>query len=274
VELGESVTEPSSDRAGVGYWEHVWEGQAIPDAIDPSSRKFTDHVYLCFDRFFSTSLARELVAGSDLLEVGCGRSRWLPYFAKRFGLVVSGIDYSSVGVSQAKTILEKAGTRGTILRGDIFDPPPDLVGRFDIVVSFGVVEHFDRTSDCVASIARFARPGGILLTLIPNLAGLAGVMQKYLCRRIYDVHVALDRDALAAAHRDAGLRVRTCDYFMGANWAVVNASCLPTYLQGLAVGVQFGLSAPFWFIERMGFGIPPNRVTSPYVLCVASVARG
>jgi 2-polyprenyl-3-methyl-5-hydroxy-6-metoxy-1,4-benzoquinol methylase len=263
-----------SDRAGVGYWDHVWEGQATPDAIDPESRKITNHVYLCFDRFFSTTLADKLVPGSELIEVGCGRSRWLPYFANRFGVGVSGIDYSSVGCRQAEAILAKSGTRGAISHADIFDPPGYLLGRFDVVVSFGVVEHFDRPSDCVAMMARFGRPGGTLLTLVPNLAGVAGIIQKYLCRRIYDTHVVLDRDALAAIHRDAGLEVRSCEYFMGVNWAVVNLSCLPRCLPGLAVGVQLGLSAPFWLIERMGMHIPPNRVTSPYVLCVASIAGG
>jgi 2-polyprenyl-3-methyl-5-hydroxy-6-metoxy-1,4-benzoquinol methylase len=264
----------SSDRAGVGYWDHVWEGQATPDAVDPESRKITNHVYLCFDRFFSTTLADKLVPGSELIEVGCGRSRWLPYFANRFGVGVSGIDYSSVGCRQAEAILAKSGTRGAISHADIFDPPGYLLGRFDVVVSFGVVEHFDRPSDCIAMMARFGRPGGTLLTLVPNLAGVAGIMQKYLCRRIYDTHVVLDRDALAAIHRDAGLEVRSCEYFMGVNWTVVNLSCLPGCLQSLAVGVQLGLSAPCWLIERMGMRIPPNRVTSPYVLCVASAAGG
>jgi 2-polyprenyl-3-methyl-5-hydroxy-6-metoxy-1,4-benzoquinol methylase len=260
-----------SDRAGVTYWDEQWEGQATPDAIDPRSRRITDHVYLCFDRFLSTSLADKLVAGSELLEVGCGRSRWLPYFARRFGVVVSGIDYSRVGCRQAEAILAKAGVPGAISCADIFDPPRDLLRRFDVVVSFGVVEHFDRPSDCVAMIARFARPGGAVLTLIPNLAGVAGVMQKHLCRRIYDVHVVLDRDALATSHRDAGLEVRICDYFMGVNWAVVNVSCLSRYLRGVAVRAQFGLSAPFWLAERMGVRIPPNRVTSPYVLCLGNI---
>jgi SAM-dependent methyltransferase len=262
------------DRAGVAYWDHLWKGQATPDAIDPTSRRITDHVYLCFDRFFSTSLADKLAAGSELLEVGCGRSRWLPYFAKRFGVSVSGIDYSPVGCRQAEAILAKAGTKGVISCADIFDPPTDLLDRFDVVVSFGVVEHFDRPSECIAMMARFARPGGTLLTLIPNLGGVAGMMQKYLCRRIYDLHVVLERDALAAFHRDAGLRVRCCDYFIGVNWAVVNLSCLPRYLRRLAVGVQFGSSVPFWLAERVRVRIPPNRVTSPYVLCLADTAGG
>jgi SAM-dependent methyltransferase len=175
---------------------------------------------------------------------------------------------------QAEAILAKSGIRGAISHADIFDPPGDLLGRFDVVVSFGVVEHFDRPSDCVAMMARFGRPGATLLTLVPNLAGMAGIMQKYLCRRIYDIHVVLDRDALSAIHRDAGLEVRSCEYFMGVNWAVVNLSCLPRYFQSLAVGVQLGLSAPFWLIERMGMSLPPNRVTSPYVVCVASTAGG
>jgi cyclopropane fatty-acyl-phospholipid synthase-like methyltransferase len=34
-------------------------------------------------------------AASRLLEIGCARSAWLPYFAQEFGIDVSGLDYSS-----------------------------------------------------------------------------------------------------------------------------------------------------------------------------------
>lgn len=59
-----------------------------------------------------------LGAKDFFLEIGCARSRWLPYFAKEFGFEVSGIDYSEVGSQQATQILFNEGVQGNIVFAD------------------------------------------------------------------------------------------------------------------------------------------------------------
>src|SRR2546426_10662461 len=61
-----------------------------------------------------------------------------------------------------------------------------------------------------------------IITVIPNLAGVLGSLQKALDRSVYDVHVPLDRLRVAGAHREAGLEVIRCDYFLFANFCVLN----------------------------------------------------
>ena len=116
-----------------------------------------------------------------------------------------------------------AGVEGRIVEGDLFSPPKEMLEAFDVVVSFGVVEHFDDTTAATEALGRFLVPGGTLVTVIPNLGGsLIALIQRFVNRPVFDVHVPLDHRQLADAHRAAGLELRTCGYFLGVNWNVVN----------------------------------------------------
>jgi SAM-dependent methyltransferase len=185
-----------------GYWTGLWSATALPPPFDPTSADYLGKRYHeVFERHLPKSNG-EL----ELLELGCGTSRWLPYFARHFGFRVSGLDYSEVGCNAAREILNRDGVTGTVLHGDVFNPASDFENRFDVVISLGLVEHFRDTGSALRSFARFAKPGGLVVTTVPNMAGWQGVVQKHLINRsVYDGHEPLDLERLEAAHRDAGL---------------------------------------------------------------------
>ncbi|MEO8286214.1 MAG: class I SAM-dependent methyltransferase [Chloroflexota bacterium] len=269
------------DKAGKHYWDNVWEGHTIPPPVDPRSVGLRQHQNHRFHRLFTRVLlghrgwSKNSLQGRRLLEIGAARSTWLPYFNKEFGLQVTGIDYSEVGCRQAEVILEAAGVEGELICADFFSPPAEMLGAFDVVVSFGVVEHFANTSDALASFASFLKPGGLLITSVPNLTGLLGWIQKRLGRAIYDIHVPLDRDALALAHSRAELQVLSCGYFMSANFSVLNFADWPGGLaQKAAVKFASAVSLLIWALELKGVRIKPNKLTSPYVVCVAAKPDG
>jgi SAM-dependent methyltransferase len=258
------------DRAGTAYWDALWKGQPIPLPVDPDDQRLGNTVDSRFHQLFEAEF-KALPPGSHVLEVGCARSKWLPYFATRYGFAVSGLDYSVEGCEQARAILDRAGVEGTVVYGDMFDPPDDLVGRFDAVVSFGLVEHFADTAAAQAALARFLVDDGILVTVIPNMGrSVVGWLQKVLDRRVYDVHIPLDRRRLLQATRDAGLHVSSCAYFMAWNWSVINISDWRDLTRlRLAGRVQSGASKALWWLERRGLTVSPNRLTSPYIVAVA-----
>lgn len=258
------------DKAGKLYWDRAWAGQSIPGAVSPRLSGYKNYVYRCFHEYFGHLFAGQETGKQHLLEIGCARSRWLPYFAREFGFRISGIDYSEIGCDQARTILEQAGVDGEIVHADFYAPPEYMLGAFDVVVSFGVVEHFEDTAACVAALGKFLKPGGLMITNIPNMVGGIGWLQKHLCRSIYDVHMPLDRRALLSAHQRAKLSVQSCKYFLGVHWGVANLTCWSnSYLYPIIRLLPFGLSIPFWFFEEKGLRIKPNRFTSPYMICAA-----
>src|SRR5664279_4123017 len=75
-------------------WNASWATSAAPIRLRP----WRDYVSWRFARFF-----REYVRPGDrVLEVGCGGSRLLPFFARDLGAEVWGFDFAPAGVSTAK----------------------------------------------------------------------------------------------------------------------------------------------------------------------------
>jgi SAM-dependent methyltransferase len=145
-----------------------------------------------------------------------------------------------------------------------------LLGKFDAVISMGVLEHFEDAASAVRSVARFAAPAGIILTVVPNLAGGMGALQKVLDRKAYDLHVPHDRESLAAAHAEVGLKVLESRYFMILSLGVLNADRWKTRPAGNAA-FRFGSRISRTLraaADRMPL-LRPNRWTSPYIVCVA-----
>ena len=247
------------------YWEDTWKCGDVPDAIDPRNDAPENHYYQVLHALFVRALGAHCPPGARLIEIGCGGSRWLPYFHRAFGYAVSGIDYTVAGVRLSQLILDKAGVNSRIVQSDLFEPPPDWIEQFDVVVSFGLVEHFKNTSQVVSAGAHYLRPGGKMITLVPTMRGLYGAAYRILRPAIYRKHVPQSRTTLARAHSDAGLSVTHSGYVLGLP-GIVSAPATP----GLLGRMAFAISRLYWRLERSGLGIPPNRLTSPYALCIAT----
>ena len=90
---------------------------------------------------------------------------------------------------------------GTVEEADFFR----LRGAYDVVLSAGVVEHFDDAAEVVATFARLVRPGGYLVTDVPNLAGFNGALHRLLKPETFASHRVVTLADLRAWHRAAGL---------------------------------------------------------------------
>lgn len=263
------------DKAGKQYWDRVWAGDDVQNTIDPrapgSRSHVSHHFHVYFHEFFSSRETR----GLKLLEIGCARSVWLPYFAKEFGFNVSGIDYSETGCSQAEQLLLKAGVEGEVICADFFLPPDHFIEAFDVVISFGVVEHFQDTSGCLRAFSRFLKAGGLLVTNVPNLVGLNGMIQKIVNRPVFDVHVALDKNDLIRAHDASGFQTVSCHYFLFLHLGVLN---IENWRGGIlyfgASRVRSLISRIAWMCEKAIPFMRPNRWSSPYINCLAVKAGG
>jgi len=175
-----------------------------------------------------------------------------------------------VGCEKSRDLLEHYNVQGEIYCADLFSPPADLLQKFDLVVSFGVVEHFEDTAHCLKSCAAFVKPGGLLLTLIPNIPSIIGFIQKFVDKYVYDVHVPLTKKKMIDAYKSASLELGHCDYFMSMNLSVVNSGSFSHHkFNFLLRHILSGMSKVCWILERYGLKIPKNRLTSPYVMTVA-----
>lgn len=262
------------DKAGQKYWNELWTDSDLPCAVNPSDTRLENWINRQFHHWFRMLFAQRDTASMSLLEIGCGKSAWLPYFAKEFGFRVSGLDYSPVGCEMAQAVSRASAVDAAIVCADCFTPPDSMRGAFDVVASFGVVEHFDDTAAALRAMSVFVKPGGLLVTTIPNMVGAIGAIQKIVNRPVYDIHQLIDPAILAQAHAAAGLEVMECGYFVSTSFGVNNLAGLSTTtLAGFAKKVFLAILARgsmlVWRIERVTGKLPPSRLASPYIRCTA-----
>lgn len=177
-------------------WESHWQQLRFPLTLD---------LRAAGPRAVTEFLRRVLPGGRrSVIEIGCGGSAWLPYFARELGYRVAGIDYSATGVYIARKNLEVLDIEARIVQGDLFDRAL-AVGAYDVVFSSGFIEHFPDQQAVLSRMADFLLPGGIMVTVVPNMQGLPGRLQALFNRPVYDQHLVLDAQAVESGHRAAGL---------------------------------------------------------------------
>lgn len=262
------------DKAGKKYWNDSWAASTAATVVDPRDVSVRNWANRQFHEMFVRLLARYRGQPATLLELGCAKSGWLPYFAAEFGFKVCGIDYSPVGAQMAREVLRSRNVHADIVCTDLFSPPSHMLGAFDVVISFGVAEHFEDTAAYVSAAAAYLKPGGMLITNIPNMVGLIGIIQKAVNRPVYDIHKLIDRTMLREAHAATDLEVLECDYFISTNFWVNNLAGISTrtisgFLKRAFLGVLARMSMIVWWVEDKLHAVPPNRITSPYINCVA-----
>jgi cyclopropane fatty-acyl-phospholipid synthase-like methyltransferase len=259
------------EKASEEYWSRVWENSDPPPPVDPGNVTGVGKAYQEFFRRHLAGLARN----SSILEIGCGGSIWLPYFNKQYGLRIAGIDYSKKGCLKAKWILQRDQCDGSIYFGDAFDPPDELLQSFDAVVSMGFVEHFDDTAECLRAIGRYVKPGGFVLTTIPNVAGLIGKAQYFLERSVYYRHVAITVEDMQSAALRAGLELAECRYagtldFHICNLGVTNNRSIGMFIRLIVWHVLMRVSRMLWRVERI-VPLACTRRTASAIVCAARV---
>lgn len=261
------------DKAGEKYWSNIWENNPLPNSLTFKKHSINSYLNIRFDECFEEIFSTIETKNAKLLEIGCGNSVWLPYFNQRFGFEVNGLDYSPQGCDSSKKILEREGIVGGIYCEDFFNPSKELLGKYDVVVSLGVAEHFTDTTEAIKAFSKFLKPGGILVTEIPNLSSSLGFLQKTFNKEVYDIHVPLDKEELKKAHENAGLSVFLSRYVVGISLQVnLDEKNKPIKYKKLKRLIVYSLSLIvkiIWIIEYTIGWLPGNKCFSPIIFVAA-----
>jgi 2-polyprenyl-3-methyl-5-hydroxy-6-metoxy-1,4-benzoquinol methylase len=267
---GRSDESNSNDRAGKEYWDRAWEHEAPWKEIALDSPSVWGHRPWLFHQTFRSLIGEP--SSLSVLELGCARSAWLPHFAREFRATVAGLDYSPRGAAQAAARLQHNGIKGDVRCANLFEPPADWCAAFDVVVWFGVAEHFEDATQAVRAAARFLKPGGLLLTQIPNMAGVAGWLQRVCNKPVYDIHVPHTRESLRAHHAAAGLDVVYAEYVVPVDFGVVEmAGAPPGLVSSIKERVLYGLrlfTGCVWWLDRR-VALPALKSLSGSVIVAA-----
>ena len=256
--------------------EHYWTGQFRSRSRRPDYRGGSDlrsHARQQVHEFLSAQIGDG--NGRRLIEVGCADSSFLPYFRREFGLRVAGLDYSEPGCEMARERLRASGEpQPEVINADLFALPARLQNQFDLVFSYGLVEHFQNATEVTALLRSLLKPGGKIITLVPNIAGVPGFFQRMLHRPIWDMHLMYDPRSLRAIHEASGFETVTSRYLVGFNLGVCNPglqlkrNAFTRFVTQAVFRMMQATTVAWWIGERLGLGFKPNRLLSPYVIYV------
>lgn len=136
----------------------------------------------------------------DVLEIGTGSGFFLDFARESFpNSRFSGVEYD-------QRLLAETAARAThahLIQGNAenFDLGK---GRFDLVVSFQVIEHLYNPGAMLDNVRAHLKPGGIFLVTTPNLSGLGARWMKEKWHGYRDDHVSMkgkdEWDRLIASH--------------------------------------------------------------------------
>jgi SAM-dependent methyltransferase len=114
----------------------------------------------------SAMMERAAGGPGSLLDVGCGGGELLQAAAAR-GWRVAGVDPIVQAVQDARARVPSADLRVGLTSDAGF-----AEGSFDVVSAFHVLEHMPDARAFLREIARFARPGGLVVVESPNFASM------------------------------------------------------------------------------------------------------
>ena len=151
-------------------WDSHWSAQ--------SNTISQRDVYYILDEIKLSYLKSFLPPTGKSLEVGCGSAR-LSLFLAQQGYQTYGIDYSSLGLKVAQTNYQLGGVRGEFVEGNAFQLP-FKDESFDVVLSTGLLEHFEDPLPIVREMTRVLRPNGVFYSdIVPQKLSSLRLLDRF-----------------------------------------------------------------------------------------------
>lgn len=118
------------------------------------------------------------------IELGSFPGAFLPTIGRK-GYTLNGIDFNPRNVDALPTWLKSKGLQVKEFNsGDIFEFVSISKERFDLVCSFGLIEHFENYEEVIRLHLSLLKPGGKLVITTPNFRG----WMQYLPHRLFDAY--------------------------------------------------------------------------------------
>lgn len=244
------------------YWDEIWEANGGARSVPRLEHgPITD--------FLTAALAERLGPGRRFLEVGAGGSAWPAYVAATLRAEAWGLDFSAVGLKMAARASARDAPPLHLVEGDLFDRTRLPNGAFQVVYSGGLVEHFPLPEPLMNRLAELLARGGVVITLVPNLAGLNGWLQRLVDVETWRRHVVFTPSTLDEAHQTGGLvPLERARYLGSLDPLAVNYSrALAPLPSPLRRGLLFSLAKVRWAGIAWGARTTPHtgRLLAPMI---------
>jgi len=174
----ESATAPSAETSILRSARAAWRGD-LP-------ARYAEEQRVLFDEL----VAPALVSGAAVLDVGAGRAPTVP-----LGVRPGDIHYAGLDLSRAELDAAPAGSYDETVVSDAARRVPELENRFDLALSWQVLEHVKPLDPVIANLRSYLRPGGRLVAQFSGTFSAFGVLNQLLPHRasVWLLHRLNDR---------------------------------------------------------------------------------
>jgi len=176
IVLIKNLLNEKSDRELTEYlssvWNHVWS--------DSGEFNYANlRLFKTADKVKNISSMGVDLRNKRVLDIGCGNGTTLLYLRKYFDVTGVGVDISDHVVRDLQENIRDKKLSFCV--GDHRNLEMIESNQFDIVLSFGVIEHFEEYCLALAEIRRTLKPDGQVVLIQPHLLSF-GVVQEYYLR--------------------------------------------------------------------------------------------
>ncbi len=237
------------------FWVNYWESKTGLSVNIPEN-------YLFHKELGAIIKTRNV---KTAIELGGFPGYYAVFLKKYFKLDVTLLDYF-VHQPVTNALLQANGMVESdihIIETDLFNHQE--VKQYDLVLSCGLIEHFNDTADIIQRHINFVKPGGTLFITLPNFKALNGWFQKSFDRDNYDKHNidCMDPELLAQICKDAGLDVVQSCYFGYFSLWLENEQQKPVAVRMLKKSLWLAGKV---FTKILSFN---SRQLSPYIILEA-----
>jgi len=195
----------SNELTDKAFWANYWESKKDLAFAVPAD--YTFHKLL-------KKIVEENKAGSAI-ELGGFPGYYAIFLKKYFGLKTTLFDFY-VHQPVLKEVLNANQLNEKdieVIEGDLFKYQPEK--QYALVLSCGLIEHFNDTKDIIARHLQFLKPGGTLFITLPNFTGVNGWVQRKYDMSNYEKHniSSMNPELLAGYCKELGLKNVQASYY-------------------------------------------------------------
>ena len=237
------------------FWKSFWE-----------SRKGL--IFFIKPNYVFGNILAKLIAEKNVknaIELGGFPGYYATYLKKYEHLDTTLFDYY-IHQELINQLLEKNGLKSgdiNIIEADLFNYKPEKL--YDMVLSFGLIEHFNDTKAIIETHLQFLKPGGVLFITLPNFKSVNGWVQRNFDKENYDKHNinSMDLQLLTDSCKQLGLKEVEAYYHGRFTVWLENKS--------ERTGLTKALVKAIWVAGKVFTKIVPveSKALSPYIVVKA-----
>ncbi|MGZ3749704.1 MAG: class I SAM-dependent methyltransferase [Mucilaginibacter sp.] len=245
----------SNELTDKAFWANYWESK--------KDLAFTVPANYTFHKLLSEVVGEKKI--SSAIELGGFPGYYAIFLKKYLGLNTTLFDFYVHQAVLKEVLIANQLTENDIevIEGDLFKYQPKK--QYDLVLSCGLIEHFNDTKDIIDRHLQFLNPGGTLFITLPNFTGVNGWVQRKFDMSNYEKHniTSMNPELLARYCKDLGLKeVEAYYYGRYSIWLENKAQ---------QTGLVKAFIKTLWFAGKIATKIIPleSRLLSPYIVLKA-----